>query len=143
MSNKALLITGFVHPGFSRRETGCEASEAPARSPLKPADIEAGLKRPIGNAALRSVLRVLLEKGHVTRVKRGKAYYYRPKRPAHASLRQMARKLADVFCGGSSFDLIAQLIKSEKLSGDDIHKLQAIAHTRTDPSSSVPKGEEP
>jgi BlaI family penicillinase repressor len=112
-------------------------------SPLKPADIEARLDRPIGNAALRSVLRVLLEKGHVKREKRGKAYYYRPARPARASLRQMARKLADVFCNGSTFDLVAQLIKTEKLSPDDIRKLQEIAHPKPAPPSSSKPGDQP
>ena len=105
-------------------------------SPLKPADIEARLDRPIGNAALRSVLRVLLEKGHVKREKRGKAYFYRPTKPAQSSFRQMARKLADVFCNGSTFDLVAQLIKAEKLSPEEIRKLQDIARPDSVPPSS-------
>lgn len=112
-------------------------------SPLKPADIEARLPRPIGNAALRSVLRVLLEKGHVKRLKQGKAYYYRPARPAQASLRQMARRLADVFCGGSSFDLIAQLVKTEKFTEDDIRKLQDIARVASNPLPDPPHGDKP
>src|SRR5512145_777717 len=88
-------------------------------SPLKPAEIEARLPRPIGNAALRSVLRVLVEKGHLKRQKSGKAYYYRPAKPARASFRQMARRLADVFCNGSTFDLVAQLVKTERLTPED------------------------
>lgn len=111
-------------------------------SPLKPAEIEARLPRPIGNAALRSVLRVLLEKGHVKREKRGKAYFYRPTRPARASFRQMARRLADVFCNGSTFDLVAQLIKTEKLSPEEIRKLQDIARPDSVAPSSNP-GEKP
>ena len=107
-------------------------------SPLKPADIEARLERPIGNAALRSVLRVLLEKGHVKREKRGKAYFYRPTKPTRASFRQMARRLAHVFCNGSTFDLVAQLIKTEKLSPEEIRRLQDIAHPDSVPPSSKP-----
>jgi predicted transcriptional regulator len=110
-------------------------------SPLKPADIEARLPRPIGNAALRSVLRVLLEKGHVKREKRGKAYFYRPTKPARASFRQMARRLADVFCNGSTFDLVAQLVKTEKLTPEDIQKLQDIAHAEMKPPSRPAQGE--
>lgn len=109
--------------------------------PLKPAEIEARLKRPIGNAALRSVLRVLIEKGHVKRSRKGKAYYYRPARPAQASFRQMARRLADVFFGGSSFDLIAGLIESEKLTEDDIRRLQEIARSQSNPPSDPAPGE--
>jgi len=112
-------------------------------SPLKPAEIEARLPRPIGNAALRSVLRILVEKGHLKRQKQGKAYYYRPAKPARASFRQMARKLADVFCNGSTFDLVAQLIKTEKLSPEDIRKLQDIARAEAVPPSSSNPGEKP
>ncbi len=107
-------------------------------SPLKPADIESRLPRPIGNAALRSVLRVLLEKGHVKREKRGKAYFYRPTKPARASFRQMTRRLADVFCNGSTFDLVAQLVKTEKLTPEDIQKLQDIARPDSVAPSSKP-----
>ncbi len=112
-------------------------------SPLKPAEIESRLERPIGNAALRSVLRVLLGKGHVKRSKKGKAFYYRPARPSTATFRQMARNLADVFCGGSAFGLIAQLIKSEKLSPEDVRKLEELARNRTSPPDEPPSETQP
>src|SRR5688572_10823277 len=67
---------------------------------LKPAEIEARFPRPIRNAALRSILLILLEKGHVVRRKVGKAFYYEAKTPSAGTLRSMARKLAEVFCGG-------------------------------------------
>ena len=94
---------------------------------LKPAEILEHLDRSITNAALRSVLRVLVEKGHVTRQKRGKAFYYRTKRAAPTALKKMAHHLADIFCGGSSFELIAQLIKAERLSAEDVRQLQELA----------------
>ena len=97
---------------------------------LKPDEILDHLERPLANAALRSVLRVLLQKGHVTRRKIGKAYHYRPKRSAQTSFRKMTNQLADVFCRGSKADLIVQLIKTEKLSDDDIRELQRIAADR-------------
>jgi predicted transcriptional regulator len=110
--------------------------------PLKPAEILEHLDRPLSNPALRSVLRVLLEKEHVTRTRRGKAYYYRPRRPAPVALRRMTRKLADIFCGGSSLELIARLVREEKLSPDDVRALQQIANEReaTKPRSKKQKG---
>ena len=99
---------------------------------LKPDEILEHLPRPLANAALRSVLRVLLQKGHVTRRKLGRAYHYRPKRPARTSFRQMARQLSELFCGGSTADLIAHLIKTEKLSDDDIRELQRIAEAQSE-----------
>lgn len=98
---------------------------------LKPAEILEHLERPITNPALRSVLRVLMEKGHLIRKKKGKAYYYSTKKKAPTAFKKMANRLADVFCGGSSFELIAQLIKSEELSEEDIKQLQQLAREKS------------
>lgn len=94
---------------------------------LKPAEMQKCFPRPIRNAALRSALLVLLDKGHVTRKKVGKVYFYSAVTRSESALTKMARRLADVFCGGSQAALIAQLIESEKLSKEDIEKLQQIA----------------
>ena len=94
---------------------------------LKPAGILAELDRPITNPALRSVLRVLLEKGHVNRTKIGKAYHYKSVRPARSALRSMVREVADIFFGGSRAGLIANLVKNEKLSDDEVRELVKIA----------------
>jgi BlaI family transcriptional regulator, penicillinase repressor len=94
---------------------------------MKPAEIEERFPREIKNAALRSILLILLEKGHVARRKVGKAYYYEAKTPSEGTLRSMARRLADVFCGGSTAALIAQLIRSENLSPEDVRDLERIA----------------
>ena len=91
--------------------------------------------------ALRSALKVLLEKGHVTRCKAGKAYYYQAKTAPTRALKKMARRMADVFTQGSSFALIAQLIKSENLSETHILELQRIAAAKVPAASSTKKGE--
>ena len=98
--------------------------------PLKPADIQQQFPRPIRNAALRSVLLVLLEKEHVVRVREGRAYYYRAKTPRQKTLKKMTRQLAEIFSGGSPAALIVQLIKSERLSDDDIKELKRITQEK-------------
>lgn len=108
---------------------------------LKPAEILDQLDRPLTNPALRSTLRVLMEKGHVTRRKRGKAYFYRPKKSAPATLKKMSRRLAELFCGGSSYELIAELIKSEKLSAEDLRQLQELAKETSSTRKPSGKGE--
>ena len=95
--------------------------------PLKPAEIQERFPRMIRNAALRSALLVLLEKGHVTRQKKGRAYYYRAKTPRKGTLRKMAGRMANIFTGGSKAALIAQLIEIEDLSEADIQKLREVA----------------
>ena len=43
---------------------------------LKPAEIQKDFPRKIKNPALRSYLAILVQKGHVTRRRKGKAYYH-------------------------------------------------------------------
>ena len=97
---------------------------------MKPADIQKRFPRPIRNAALRSALLVLLEKGHVTRRKEGKAYWYRAATLRKKSFKAMARRMADAFYGGSSAALIAGLIESEQLSQEDIEYLKEVAEAK-------------
>lgn len=97
---------------------------------LKPAEIQECFPRPIRNAALRSLLLILLDKGHVRRRKSGKAYYYEAVTARVGSLRKMARRMAEIFCGGSSAALIAHLIQSENLSDEDIRHLEALVRER-------------
>ena len=95
--------------------------------PGKPAEIQAEFSWPIENATLRSVLRVLLDKGQVKRRKKGKAYFYQAKATRKGTLSSMSQRMAQVFTGGSSADLILQLVKSEKLSKEEIAELRRIA----------------
>ena len=94
---------------------------------LKPAQIQDDFSWSIENATLRSALRLLVEKGLVTRGKKGKAYYYRAKASRRRVLKSMSQRMAHVFTGGSAADLIAQLIKTEELSKKEIEELRRIA----------------
>lgn len=106
---------------------------------LKPREIQAVFPRPIRNAALRSILLILLEKGHVNRRKSGRAYVYETATPQRGALRKMARRLAESFCGGSTSALIAQLLKSEKLSAQDIRELQQILAGKATTAAARPR----
>ncbi|WP_339910470.1 BlaI/MecI/CopY family transcriptional regulator [Symmachiella dynata] len=102
---------------------------------LKPAEILEHVERPLTNPALRSVLRVLMDKGHVTRKKQGKAFYYSAKNSAPTAFKKMTQRLAEIFCSGSSVELIAQLIKNENLSEEEVRQLQELAQEKVaDPS---------
>ena len=83
---------------------------------MKPADIQALFPRPIKNAALRSYLTILCEKGHLVRRQEGKAYYYRAKTKRESSFRTTLRDLVDTYCNGSTELLICRLLAKEKLS---------------------------
>ncbi len=102
---------------------------------LKPGAVQELHPRSIKNAAVRAALRVLVEKGHVTRTKNGKAYFYEAKTPQQNAMHKMVQKVKNAFCGGSSAALIAHLMETEKLSEQDIKELQIIAKKRLDQKS--------
>ena len=99
---------------------------------LKPSELQDKFPRPIKNAALRSVLLVLLEKEHIVRRKVGKAYYYKARTKQRRSLKEEIKRLADAFAQGSSVALIAQLVRMENLSDEDIRELRKIAEEKPD-----------
>ncbi len=102
---------------------------------LKPSEIQQRFSRPISNMALRSVLRVLMEKKHVSRGKIGRAYYYQAKTARQQAMKKTMRRMADVFAGGSPLALIAQIVKSEKLSEEHIQELQKIVSATSEKKS--------
>jgi predicted transcriptional regulator len=103
---------------------------------LKPAEIQRHFPRPIKNAALRSYLTILVEKGHLTRRGKGKAFYYRPRTKRESTFRSMLRELVDTFCGGSSEALLCHLLAKEHLSPEELLELQRMAQ---EPPATVQK----
>ncbi|MGC8638259.1 MAG: BlaI/MecI/CopY family transcriptional regulator [Isosphaeraceae bacterium] len=78
-----------------------------ARGELKPAELQELFPEPIKNSALRSYLSILVEKGHVSRRRVGKAYYYKAVTRSHSALRKTLRELAEAYCGGSLQSLVS------------------------------------
>ena len=97
------------------------------REALKPAEIQAQFAWPIENATLRSALALLVEKEQAVREKRGKAFHYRAANPPESVLTRMARSMAHVFSGGSPAGLIAQLMRVEKVTPEEIEELRRAA----------------
>jgi len=53
------------------------------------------------HATVRTLLRVLLTKGHLKHRQEGRAFVYEPKKPANNAARSALRRLVDVFFAGS------------------------------------------
>jgi BlaI family transcriptional regulator, penicillinase repressor len=94
---------------------------------MKPSDLQARFPEPIKNPALRSYLTTLLEKGHVTRRLVGKAYHYKAATRPRSAFRSMLGELVDVYCDGSVQTLVMNIIRSEKLSEDELLALKRLA----------------
>ena len=100
---------------------------------LKPAEIQERFPSPIKNPALRSYLGILVEKGHVTRRKVGKAFYYKAATRRQTAFRSTLREMVDAYCDGSMKSLVLNLIRAEKLSEDELLELKRLADEQADP----------
>jgi BlaI family transcriptional regulator, penicillinase repressor len=102
---------------------------------LKPAQIQSHFPRPIKNAALRSYLSILLEKGHVTRRQVGKAYFYKAKTKRESAFFRTLKEIINSYCEGSPQSLVMALIKSERLSEEELLRLKRLAEEEESPPS--------
>jgi predicted transcriptional regulator len=91
---------------------------------LKPAGIQSHFSWPIENATLRSVLVNLVEKGHITRKLRGKAFFYGARVKKTALLQNMLHTMARVFAMGSKQELIAQLVRTGDIKPEDLEVIR-------------------
>jgi len=108
--------------------------------PLKPAQIEERFAWKIDNGTLRSTLAVLMEKGKVVRRKEGKAFLYSPVVERPSLLKGMAERLSRILTGGSTADLVMELVRSEKFTPEQIEELKRIASAKGESPSSGSDG---
>lgn len=64
-------------------------------------EIEERMPDAPAHATVRTLLRVLLDKGHLKYRQEGRAFVYEPKQPANNAARNALRRLVDVFFSGS------------------------------------------
>ena len=100
------------------------------RKKLKPAEIQDAFSWTIENATLRSTLFNLVEEGHVTRSLDGKAFRYAARVPKATLLQATSRALARVFSGGSTKELLLQLVETEDIAPSDLEFIRASATRR-------------
>lgn len=107
---------------------------------MKPADIQEHFPRKITNSSLRSYLAILLDKNHLVRRRVGKAYFYRAKTRRNSALREKLRDLTRAYCGGSVDALLCHLIRSQKLSAEDLIELKRLSEKADPPAKQKRKG---
>ncbi len=97
------------------------------RDEMKPAEIQVHFSWPIENATLRSVLVNLVEKGHIRRELRGKAFFYAVSVRKATLLRTIMQNVTRVFAGGSPQELVAQLVETGDIKPADLKILSETA----------------
>ncbi len=105
---------------------------------LKPAELQALFPEPIKNPAIRSYLTTLVEKGHATRRRDGRAYVYRATTRSRSAFGSTLAELVDTYCGGSIQALVMNIIRAERLGEAELLELKRLA----DAGAGAPTGGE-
>ena len=77
-------------------------------------------------STVRTQLRVLEEKGHVTHEEQGLRYVYAPAVPRRAARKSALRHLVDTFFDGSAEQTVAALLGGERLSDDELDRIAGL-----------------
>ena len=82
-------------------------------------------------STVRTQLRVLEEKGHITHAEDGPRYVYAPAVPRRAARRSALRHLVETFFDGSAENLVAAILGNEasKLSDEELDRIAGLVDT--------------
>jgi BlaI family penicillinase repressor len=100
-------------PSVSRREREI-LDVLYARGRATAAEIVAALPDAPSNSAVRTLLRVLEEKGHVRHEEVGRVYVYRPSQPLDSARRSAVRHVMDTFFAGSVESVVSTILSLER-----------------------------
>ena len=101
-----------------------------ARSAATAAEVRAALPDPPGYSAVRALLRILEEKGHVRHRQEGARYVYLPCVSRQAASRSALKRVVTTFFQGSVTEAMAALLEQAdtKLSEVELARLQSMIH---------------
>ncbi len=91
-------------------------------------EIQADIPDAPGNSAIRALLRILEDKGHVQHREEGPRYVYLPVQRADVARRGALRHMLDTFFDGSAAGAMAALLGEDggKLTPAELERLEAI-----------------
>lgn len=125
-------MTRQTHPDLSRRERQI-VDILYANGRATAAEVRAALPEPPSYSAVRAMLRILEDKGHVRHVQDGPRYVYVPTVARNNAKRSALRHVLQTFFDGSAEQAISALLddRSAKLSDVELDRLaQLIARAR-------------
>ena len=97
-----------------------------ARGQATAAEVTAALADPPSYSAVRALLRILEQKGHLRHQEDGPRYVFLPTVPRERARRSALRNLVRTFFDGSSAQAAAALIDQSQLSEEDFARLTAL-----------------
>lgn len=99
-----------------------------AKESATAADIRAALPDPPGYSAVRALLRILEDKGHIKHRQEGARYVYLPRASRETASRSALKRLVTTFFEGSVTQAMAALLESPdtRLSEAEVNKLEQM-----------------
>ena len=92
------------------------------------AEVLAELPDPPSKTAVRTLLRILEDKGHLTHQQEGQTYVYRPSRPRTVAARSAFRRVLETFFDGSLEKAVAMHLgdAATELSPEELARLAEL-----------------
>lgn len=99
-----------------------------ARGQATAAEVLAALPNPPSYSAVRALLRILEEKGHVKHHRDGARYVYLPRASKEVASKSALKRVVSTFFQGSVTQAMAALLESSdaEISDSELEKLQQI-----------------
>jgi len=99
-----------------------------ARGEATAAVVHEALPNAPGYSAVRALLRILEEKGHLTHREDGPRYVFMPTEPRAQASKSALRRVVQTFFDGSLSSAVAALVDAEggKLSAEELKRIEAI-----------------
>ncbi len=119
-----------TRPHLSRRERQI-MDIVFARGEASAAEVAAALPDPPSYSAVRTLLRILEEKGHLRHREDGPRYVFAPTEARETASRSALQRVLETFFAGSLSNAVAALVDTEagKLSTEELKRLEAIVKT--------------
>jgi len=92
------------------------------------ADVLGGIPDPPSYSAVRAMLRILEDKGHVRHEEEGRAYVYFPTTRKETARKSALQHLLRTFFDGSTEEAVAALLdlKGSRMSGDELARIERL-----------------
>jgi BlaI family transcriptional regulator, penicillinase repressor len=103
-----------------------------ARGHATAADIRDAMRLPPTDAAVRSILRILVAKGHLKIKQDGPRYDYWPSVPRARAQKSELRHILETFFGGSTESAVATLLDLQPLDEDAKARLKKLIDTASE-----------
>ena len=81
-------------------------------------------------STVKTLLRRLVDKGHLLTRRVGSSFLYRPSRSVHKTMRESADQLLEQTVDGAAGPLLQYLVKKSRLSSRELDELRALIDAR-------------